>query len=288
MVFYPWGNVWQTWGGGGYNFAKLPYRDVTTNTDITPARFSSPNFGRWFSPDPIGKAAVQLGDPQTWNMYAYVRNNPTTLTDPNGSCWFCDFISRSWVAINNVVTMPDPPGKVTVEITVGHRIADPAVAAQEQQSQNTAQMDSNGNLTLRLGVPGPPALVDYEANTVTDASVTKVLSEISVYFASSTVYVTSGDRDYVPDGGAKNSAHPTGQAADFHVMGQTDSKVDEALKHSGSPVSTGFRVIQHGTDTATQGAHIHLDSRNEPGQPTIFMHEGMAPQQAGVYSNDRN
>jgi hypothetical protein len=44
----------------------------------------SPNFGRWLSPDPIGKAAVKLDDPQTWNMYAYVRNNPTTLTDPTG------------------------------------------------------------------------------------------------------------------------------------------------------------------------------------------------------------
>ena len=27
---------------------------------------------------------VRLDDPQTWNMYAYVRNNPTTLTDPSG------------------------------------------------------------------------------------------------------------------------------------------------------------------------------------------------------------
>jgi hypothetical protein len=27
---------------------------------------------------------VHLDDPQTWNMYAYVRNNPTTLTDPSG------------------------------------------------------------------------------------------------------------------------------------------------------------------------------------------------------------
>jgi hypothetical protein len=27
---------------------------------------------------------VNLTDPQTWNMYAYVRDNPTTLTDPSG------------------------------------------------------------------------------------------------------------------------------------------------------------------------------------------------------------
>jgi RHS repeat-associated protein len=40
--------------------------------------------GRWQTPDPGGMKVVHLDDPQTWNMYAYVRNNPTTLTDPTG------------------------------------------------------------------------------------------------------------------------------------------------------------------------------------------------------------
>lgn len=35
-------------------------------------------------PDPGGVNAVRLDDPQTWNMYAYVRNNPATLNDPTG------------------------------------------------------------------------------------------------------------------------------------------------------------------------------------------------------------
>ena len=47
-------------------------------------RFYGSNLGRWHSPDPIGEKAVRLDDPQTWNMYAYVRDNPTTLTDPSG------------------------------------------------------------------------------------------------------------------------------------------------------------------------------------------------------------
>jgi RHS repeat-associated protein len=85
VLFYPWGDQWQS-SASGYSWA-MPYRDLKTTTDITTARFSSPNFGRWFSPDPIGVKAVKLDDPQTWNMYAYVRNNPTTLTDPNGEDW---------------------------------------------------------------------------------------------------------------------------------------------------------------------------------------------------------
>jgi hypothetical protein len=136
--------------------------------------------------------------------------------------------------------------------------------------------------------PTPPALVSSNGHTVTDPRVEKALSQISLYFASSTVNVTSGDRRFVPTGGARNSAHLTGQAADFHVVGMTDSQVDQGLKDSSSPVSTGFRLIQHGPDTITQGAHLHLDSRNDVGQPTVFMHEGMSPSQTGVYSHDED
>jgi RHS repeat-associated protein len=50
----------------------------------TDTRRYTPGLGRWYTPDPIGKAAARLDFPQTWNMYAYVRNNPTTLTDPSG------------------------------------------------------------------------------------------------------------------------------------------------------------------------------------------------------------
>jgi hypothetical protein len=37
--------------------------------------------GRWLSPDPL---AGDLSNPQSLNRYAYVLNNPTTLTDPLG------------------------------------------------------------------------------------------------------------------------------------------------------------------------------------------------------------
>ena len=43
-----------------------------------------PVWGRWVNPDPAGLAAVNLANPQTWNRYAYVTNNPVALTDPRG------------------------------------------------------------------------------------------------------------------------------------------------------------------------------------------------------------
>jgi YD repeat-containing protein len=52
ILFSPWGDVLRSQGSGGYNFAELPYYDTTTMTELTTARITSPNFGRWFSPDP--------------------------------------------------------------------------------------------------------------------------------------------------------------------------------------------------------------------------------------------
>jgi RHS repeat-associated protein len=43
-----------------------------------------PTQGRWISPDPAGLAAVNRANPQSWNRYAYVLNNPTNFTDPTG------------------------------------------------------------------------------------------------------------------------------------------------------------------------------------------------------------
>jgi hypothetical protein len=41
--------------------------------------------GRWLVPDPAGLAAVDITNPQTWNRYAYVANNPLSNVDPLGT-----------------------------------------------------------------------------------------------------------------------------------------------------------------------------------------------------------
>jgi RHS repeat-associated protein len=40
--------------------------------------------GRWTSPDPAGLGAVDPTNPQGWNRYAYVLNNPLAMVDPLG------------------------------------------------------------------------------------------------------------------------------------------------------------------------------------------------------------
>ena len=56
-----------------------------TLIDFTFRRYSTTQ-GRWISPDPAGLAAVDPTNPQSWNRYAYVMNQPLRSTDPLGLC----------------------------------------------------------------------------------------------------------------------------------------------------------------------------------------------------------
>jgi RHS repeat-associated protein len=52
--------------------------------DFFQARYHGSAQGRFLSPDPAGNFVASAADPQSWNMYAYARNNPLTLIDPTG------------------------------------------------------------------------------------------------------------------------------------------------------------------------------------------------------------
>ena len=56
----------------------------SANLDYMHARYYTPGGGRFLSVDP-GKD-WDPAKPQSWNMYAYVRNNPINSTDPTGRC----------------------------------------------------------------------------------------------------------------------------------------------------------------------------------------------------------
>ena len=84
QVFGPWGHVWQQTGTRPwFVFGGLRW---PVNDPLHPSatREFSSNVFRWMTPDPGGRKVVRLDDPQTWNMYAYVGNNPTSRNDPSG------------------------------------------------------------------------------------------------------------------------------------------------------------------------------------------------------------
>jgi RHS repeat-associated protein len=62
-------------------------RDTETNLDYAQTRYYSSAQGRFTSVDPDNaQGFLTPEDPQSWNGYSYVKNNPCKNTDPNGMC----------------------------------------------------------------------------------------------------------------------------------------------------------------------------------------------------------
>jgi RHS repeat-associated protein len=59
-------------------------RDSESGNDYFGARYYASSLGRFMSPDPIIMNDLRMINPQRWNKYAYVINNPLILTDPTG------------------------------------------------------------------------------------------------------------------------------------------------------------------------------------------------------------
>jgi RHS repeat-associated protein len=57
--------------------------DGETGLNFAEARYQSNLQGRFTSVDPFG-ASASVGNPQSFNRYSYVNNNPSNLTDPTG------------------------------------------------------------------------------------------------------------------------------------------------------------------------------------------------------------
>jgi RHS repeat-associated protein len=73
--------------GNLYNFTGQQQWTVSGSSaalDDFPFRKYHPVQGRWITPDPLGIGAVDITNPQTWNRYAYVGNNPLNAVDPLG------------------------------------------------------------------------------------------------------------------------------------------------------------------------------------------------------------
>jgi RHS repeat-associated protein len=86
LDYLPFGEINSTDSGITTHEFTGDERDSETSLDHTWFRQYSSQFARWTSPDPAGLAAVDPSNPQSWNRYAYVGNNPMNFTDPNGLC----------------------------------------------------------------------------------------------------------------------------------------------------------------------------------------------------------
>jgi len=82
-AYGPFGEAYAQTGTADPSFTGMN-QDTASNMYDFPAREYGTQ-GRWPSPDPAGISSVSLKNPQTWNRYAYVGNNPLVATDPTGT-----------------------------------------------------------------------------------------------------------------------------------------------------------------------------------------------------------
>lgn len=86
--YFPFGEAIIRNSAQGYGSPANPLftgkeRDAGTGLDYFGARYMSAAQGRFTSPDePL--IDQHVSDPQSWNLYSYVRNNPLRYVDPNG------------------------------------------------------------------------------------------------------------------------------------------------------------------------------------------------------------
>jgi RHS repeat-associated protein len=81
--FYPFGGERSYASGSGNNYKFTgKERDTESGLDDFAARFYTSNYGRFLSADDA--KYMHPADPQTFNLYSYVANNPLNAVDPTG------------------------------------------------------------------------------------------------------------------------------------------------------------------------------------------------------------
>lgn len=86
---FPFGEAWYSSNGSSEWVFTTYQHDQATGLEYALARYYDPRTAAFCSADPVGG---DPSDPESWNRYAYARDNPINLTDPSGKSWLGWFI----------------------------------------------------------------------------------------------------------------------------------------------------------------------------------------------------
>ena len=89
-------------------------RDQESCLDFAEARYMSPAQGRFTSPDET-LVDQSADDPQSWNLFGYVRNNPLNFTDPSGQKCTKQTLGDEEICPGESITVTDEGGRGPIE-----------------------------------------------------------------------------------------------------------------------------------------------------------------------------
>jgi RHS repeat-associated protein len=125
---FPFGEDWQSTDSGNDQKFTTYQRDGESALDYAMARYYAYASGRFMTPDP-GHVGANVGDPQSWNAYVYVGNDPLNSTDPTGMFEGCGglWCDPMYIALllftwyNSEETDKQPPPVPPIEPPRPHR-----------------------------------------------------------------------------------------------------------------------------------------------------------------------
>ncbi len=133
-------------------------RDSESVLDNFGARYDSSQYGRFtipdWSDDPDPVPYADFGDPQTLNLYAYVRNNPVSLSDKDGHTRYCVTTYRT-----------DEDGKSVPQVTC-EDVPDSPSADDQRILDLAAQMNKRPILRFAATVYGSGAVIGATGGAV--------------------------------------------------------------------------------------------------------------------------
>lgn len=215
-------------------------RDSETSLDYAKARMFGSGFGRFTSPDPL-LSSGRVENPQTWNRYAYVLNNPLLFSDPlglfewaesaGGSATDGQLLARS---MDRSLTKRERRQarrqyqfrqrfRAGLERARVAATSDRLTAEQRQQVQESVdsygnENEDNGvNVGIRVNARGEPITSGPKATTLLNADDT-----VSVDFRLGrsadqlTVTIAHEGRHVADDLAWVNAGHPTGGDTDLN------------------------------------------------------------------------
>jgi RHS repeat-associated protein len=204
-------------------------RDGESGNDYFEARYYSSAMGRFMSPDWGGASPVpyaSFGDPQTLNLYSYMRNNPLGGTDPDGHCDIGCQISIA-LGIVNGIGRDGGVGPYTHNVGVG------ALKGVGQAAYTLGSIAVNGN--------NPGALASNLLNQPAALTPSNTTQAQAAFIASTTVTVAAT----LPVGPEVEAAEVTAEIPQIANEGIYDFTAASGKTYVGQSGDIPARIDQH-------------------------------------------
>ena len=219
-------------------------RDSETGLDYFGARYFSGAQGRFTSPDwaatPEAVPYATLADPQTLNLYGYVRNNPLKSTDPTGHCPIC--LAEEFFA--------SPEGQAITE--EGSALLQKAVAV--GLVLGAATLD---NARPPSYVPGG-SLTDEKGNSIFSSN---TRSENSNGDNQQADTVRAGKREAMRQEGI-----PTSQQPDSQISTEGGRQATYTVPSAGGGKQTKVVTVNHNDESHPGETHVEAGNAKPQGQ----------------------